>query len=403
MRSRTTTNWLRSGLMLVLICICSIPQLALAGTVPPIPSGPLDAQGNPATPDYYTTANWANSPPLAKFVDTLPGLGSAKANNLGQYLSVAKPDITTYPGSDYYEIELVEFKQRMHSDLPAPGTLLRGYRQVNRGTNISAGTLPSQNKCGVDQHTCSAADTAAGVGLTPDPVRYLGPSIVSERDRPVRIKFTNRLPAGSAGNLFIPVDTTVMGAGTGPAYPGAARGQGAACDNTVEPNTCASFTQNRAAIHLHGGRTPWISDGTPHQWITPVEEITPFTKGVSLQNVPDMPDPGDGSATYYYSNQQSARLMFYHDHAFGITRLNVYAGEAAGYLITDQYEQDLVSRGIVPPDQIPLIIQDKTFVDATPVNHPMTDQPTTQVRTTDPLWNWGSGTLVNGVRRPRAQ
>ncbi len=26
--------------------------------------------------------------------------------------------------------------------------------------------------------------------------------------------------------------------------------------------------------------------------------------------------------------------MFYHDHAYGITRLNVYAGEAAGYLIT---------------------------------------------------------------------
>ena len=36
--------------------------------------------------------------------------------------------------------------------------------------------------------------------------------------------------------------------------------------------------------------------------------------------------------------------MFYHDHAFGITRLNVYAGEAAGYVITDPIEQDLVDR-----------------------------------------------------------
>ena len=42
--------------------------------------------------------------------------------------------------------------------------------------------------------------------------------------------------------------------------------------------------------------------------------------------------------TFYYTNQQSARLMFYHDHAYGITRLNVYAGEAAGYLITDPVE-----------------------------------------------------------------
>ena len=45
--------------------------------------------------------------------------------------------------------------------------------------------------------------------------------------------------------------------------------------------------------------------------------------------------------TFYYTNQQSARLLFYHDHAWGITRLNVYAGEAAGYVITDATEQAL--------------------------------------------------------------
>ena len=95
------------------------------------------------------------------------------------------------------------------------------------------------------------------------------------------------------------------------------------------------YTQNRATLHLHGGRTPWISDGTPHQWITPAGENTPYPKGVSVSNVPDMPDPGDGSQTFFYTNQQSARLLFYHDHSHGITRLNVYAGEAAGYLITD--------------------------------------------------------------------
>ncbi|MBC7961820.1 MAG: multicopper oxidase domain-containing protein, partial [Steroidobacteraceae bacterium] len=328
-----------------------------------------------------------------------PGLGSAKTNNLGQYLSVGKPDIVTYPGSDYYEIDLVEYRERMHSDLPAPGTLLRGYVQVNKGTDIAS--------CGgTGQPACTVANNT----LTPDPVHYLGPNIIAKRDRPVRIKFTNRLPAGTTGDLFIPVDTTVMGAGTGPAAASAARGAGAPCDNTVEPNACASYTQNRAAIHLHGGRTPWISDGTPHQWITPVEEITPFTKGVSLQNVPDMPDPGDVSTTYYYTNQQSARLMFYHDHAFGITRLNVYAGEAAGYVITDKYEQDLVSRGLLPPDQIPLIIQDKTFVDATPTTKyiynsatGLFDTPITvpKVRETDPLWNWGSAAPdANGVRPP---
>ena len=89
-----------------------------------------------------------------------------------------------------------------------------------------------------------------------------------------------------------------------------------------------------------------------------------------------MPDPGDGSETLYYTNQQSGRLLFYHDHAVGITRLNVYAGMAAGYLIHDPVEDALISGGIIPTGGgafsvsplnpynwgIPLIIQDKSFV-----------------------------------------
>ena len=187
----------------------------------------------------------------------------------------------------------------------------------------------------------------------------------------MRIKFTNRLPTGAGGDLFIPVDTTVLGSGLGP-------------DGVNE------FTQNRADLHLHGGRTGWISDGTPHQWITPAGENTPYTNGISMRNVPDMPDPGPGSQTYYYANQQSARLLFYHDHAWGITRLNVYVGEAAGYLITDPTEQNLVASGIIPANQIPLIIQDKSFVDAA------------VVRDTDPTWNWGTGAPdpVTGIRPP---
>ena len=58
-------------------------------------------------PDYFTTPNWANSPPLTKFVDSLPGICGATpgANALGQCIPVAVADTTTYPGSDYYEIE----------------------------------------------------------------------------------------------------------------------------------------------------------------------------------------------------------------------------------------------------------------------------------------------------------
>ena len=38
---------------------------------------------------------------------------------------------------------------------------------------------------------------------------------MATKDRPVRILFRNLLPTGIAGDLFIPVDTTVMGSGMG--------------------------------------------------------------------------------------------------------------------------------------------------------------------------------------------
>ena len=294
-------------------------------------------------PDYFgTTPNWAYSPLIRKFVDGLPGVGPANANNLGNFVGVAHPDTVTYPGADYYEIELREYEQQLHSDLPP--TRLRGYVQVNNGTDPAV-----------------VNPTLADNTVAPDPIGYLGPFIFATKDRPVRVKFTNKLPTGEGGDLFIPVDTSVMGAGIGP-------------DETT------MYTQNRATLHLHGGITPWISDGTPHQWITPAGEDTNYPKGVSVKNVPDMPDPGDGSMTFFYSNQQSARLMWVHDHAYGITRLNVYAGEVMPYALTDDYEKDLIARGVIPDESatIPLVVQDKTFVDAETIG------------TTDPTWNWGS-------------
>ena len=83
--------------------------------------------------------------------------------------------------------------------------------------------------------------------------------------------------------------------------------------------------------------------------------------------------------------------MFYHDHAWGITRLNVLSGEAAGLLLTDTTEQNLIAEGILPGYGIPLVIQDRTFVNAAinPLSIPRTQS---FVRDTDPTWNSGSGT-----------
>ena len=316
---------------------------------------------------------------IRKFVDSLPLLDSP--NNLGQYIPIAVPDKTTFEGSDYYEIELREYTEQLHSDLPP--TTLNGYIQTN---------APDYDPVTSKPH-------------------YLGPLILATQDTPVRIKFTNTKALD--GNFFLPVDDTVMGAGPGPL---SATTPGQDCDSLMLNSNCEHYTDNRSTLHLHGGFVPWISDGTPHQWTTPEGQNTQYPNGVSVEYVPDMwfdgagnvipgtTDPGGGatnnpsgtaghgSLTFYYNNEQSARLQFYHDHAFGITRLNVYAGEAAGYLVTDQIETDLMTGsnvsgvnpgGVIalPSLGIPLIIQDKTFVDAT------------TIAAQDPTWRWGTGAI----------
>jgi FtsP/CotA-like multicopper oxidase with cupredoxin domain len=346
-------------------------------------------------------------------------------------------------GCDYYEIALIEYSQKMHADLPP--TRLRGYVQLATSViDAAAGSKQIPLTDSIGQPIFMPDGTTQAIAV--DSPKYMGPTIVSERDTPVRIKFINLLPKGAGGDLFIPVDPTVMGAGMGPNMimpmtPPNLVGGAIVEFMTMEPHNfqigqlimlhgfepadyngefrviavpdpmrfkiklkydpapsattlghiMEMYTQNRATIHLHGGYVPWISDGTPHQWITPAGETTSYPKGVSVRNVPDMPDPGDGSMTFFYNNQQSARLMFYHDHSYGITRLNVYAGEAAGYLTQDQVEKDMIdgtdlsgvnpapSQKILPDIGIPLVIQDKTFVDENTIG------------AQDPTWNWGTG------------
>ena len=129
--------------------------------------------------------------------------------------------------------------------------------------------------------------------------QWLGPIIAATKDKPVRVVFRNLLPTGAAGDLFLPVDSTGMGSGMGPMGMPAPVDDGTVLDEVRNPlctepvpRATMCFKDNRAPLHLHGGITPWISDGTPHQWITPAGETTPWPEGVSVQNVPDMLDGG---------------------------------------------------------------------------------------------------------------
>jgi len=78
--------------------------------------------------------------------------------------------------------------------------------------------------------------------------------------------------------------------------------------------------------HLHGGEVPAWSDGGPDAWYTPGGATN-----------------GHGALTnvYYYPNTQEAATLWFHDHALGVTRLNVYAGLAGFYFLREDAEDVL--------------------------------------------------------------
>jgi len=170
--------------------------------------------------------------------------------------------------------------------------------------------------------------------------KYLGGVIVATQGRPVKLKVTNLLPA----THVLPVDSTA-----------------------IDPPMVKEVGRrvDRITVHLHGAFVPWTSDGGPMSWFTNAQNLGGLVHGSAFLNH----GPNPGSAMYDYPNSQSARLVWYHDHAYGLTRLNAYAGLASAYLITDAAESMMIKGGILPdvpgyPLGIPLIIQDKSFFDS---------------------------------------
>src|SRR6202051_4814277 len=58
----------------------------------------------------------------------------------------------------------------------------------------------------------------------------------------------------------------------------------------------------------------------------------------------------------------TGRIVRSPHHSVGITRLNAYAGIASAYIIRDPLEALLIDGKIIPSNEVPLVIQDKTFV-----------------------------------------
>jgi spore coat protein A, manganese oxidase len=300
-----------------------------------------------STLDYRSAIPFSQSPiTIRKFVTGLPGLTKAGANNIGQYIPLATKHTLPFAGkkTDLYNLVVSKFSEKMHPDLPGK-TKFFGYADLFT----------------LDQ-------------------KYLAAPIVATRNTPVLLTVTNLMP----NKHILPVDPTLM----------------AGMDNNGNLLTVGDLPLNRLVTHLHGGLTPWFSDGTPYQWFTPKGQHGPSFKNVpGTINVP-------GTATYYYTNQQSARMVWYHDHAIGLTRLNAYAGIASAYIITDDMEAYLLKQKLLPDlVGIPLVLQDKTFWDGPNGSDPTYAQKVPGATPGDLWypWEYEANVFLNGTINPKGR
>jgi len=190
-------------------------------------------------------------------------------------------------------------------------------------------------------HSQLLATTAWGYGTSQAAASYPAATFEVTRGVPIQVRWTNNLVDGGGNPLPHPlaVDQTLHWADplkTGP---------------TLVPYTGPV----PVVVHVHGGEQEPQSDGHPDAWYTPAFGIT---------------GPGWVHETHNYADEQPATTLWYHDHALGITRLNVYMGLAGFYLIRDTPNEPAGLPGPAPrlndpPGtryyEIPIVIQDRMF------------------------------------------
>ncbi len=178
---------------------------------------------------------------------------------------------------------------------------------------------------------------------------FPGPTIEARKDKPVAIKWVNELPMSH----ILPIDTTLHGTDKG------------------EPEV-------RTVVHLHGAHTKPQFDGYPEDWYTSNDK--------------------KNFAVYNYKNDQEPAALWYHDHAMGNTRLNVYAGLAGLYNIRDDIEDAL---NLPSGDyEVPIVIQDRLFTEDGSLFYPSTSPiPTAPTPSIIPVL-FGNVTVVNGKTWP---
>jgi FtsP/CotA-like multicopper oxidase with cupredoxin domain len=199
------------------------------------------------------------------------------------------------------------------------------------------------------------------------PDTYLGPVIVATRGIPTQIKYINALGTAAGTNVLAyknSTDQTLDWADP--------PNESNACYAAIQPGLTPTgiCAQNYlgpipTVPHLHGGEVPPMLDGGPDAWFT--SYLSTGYRGHAYYTRPGVAVTIN-EAVYRYPNAQEAAPAWFHDHALGVTRLNVYAGLAGAYPIIDPgltlpsglHPVGLDRSGVVDYT-VPLVIQDRMF------------------------------------------
>jgi bilirubin oxidase len=287
-------------------------------------------------------------------------------------------------GIDFYKIAVRQFPQQL---LPSglPATTVWGYGSVDAPNSFS----------------------------------YPARTIEAKVNRPVRVNWINDLKDSKGKFLrhLLPIDQTLHWAN--PAQD---------CIDGMMMTDCRGQSQLPydgpvpIVTHLHGAHVGPDSDGYPEAWYLPNANNIPAgyaKKGSHYGQIPNAPTAA-GQALYQYPNDQRATTLWYHDHALGMTRANVYTGLAGFYLIRDPAKDPA---GLPKGDhEIPVLIQDKSFnsngslffpdnraffegLDPSQLQIPFIPEQASGGRSdVAPIWNpefFGNTILVNGKTWPK--
>jgi len=184
-----------------------------------------------------------------------------------------------------------------------------------------------------------------GYGLPNIGYTWPGRTFEVQSGVPIEVKWENKLFDPVSGAFLphpLPVDTSLHWAYSLPGY------ETFNIDNSGVP----------IVSHLHGGHTDFQYDGNPEFFFSP---------GYGVRG------PQWVEKKYIYDNRQPAGNLWYHDHALGITRLNVYAGLAGFYFIRDEFDTGLPGNSFgLPawPYEKAYAIQDRMFRDTGELFYP---------------------------------